>query len=110
MNDLDFTGRNNIKTNVSIGKLEGTTDGKIKTIKNISLELNGEEEALIKQIKYNLENIRFENIFINNTANNQSYCNLINTNNGSISNTEFNNITINANNMNYVGIIGENYG
>ena len=110
MNDLDFTGRKNIKTNVSIGKLEGTTDGKIKTIKNISLELNGKEEALIKQIKYNLENIKFENIFINNTANNQNYCNLINTNNGSIGNTEFNNITINANNMNYVGIIGENYG
>ena len=110
MNDLDFTGRKNIKKNISIGKLEGTTDGKIKTIKNISLELNGKEEALIKQIKYNLENIKFENIFINNTANNQNYCNLINTNNGSIGNTEFNNITINANKMNYVGIIGKNYG
>ena len=110
MNDLDFSNKTKIKTKVKIGRLEGTADGKIKTIKNINLELNNEEEALIKQIMYNMENIKFENVVINNTADKKDYCNLIHTNKGNIINIEFNNIIINANKMNYVGIIGKNYG
>ena len=110
MNDLDFSNKGKIKTNVTIGRLEGANDGKIKTIKNINLEFNNNEEALIDTIMYNMENIKFDSISINNLRNNGDYCNLIGANNGNIVNTEFSNISVNTANMSYVGIIGNNSG
>ena len=110
MNDLDFSDKGKIKTNVTIGRLEGANDGKIKTIKNINLEFNNNEEALIDTIMYNMENIKFDSISINNLRNNGDYCNLIRANNGNIVNTEFSNISVNSPHMNYIGIIGNNNG
>ena len=95
---------------VTIGRLEGANDGKIKTIKNINLEFNNNEEALIDTIMYNMENIKFDSISINNLRNNGDYCNLIRANNGNIVNTEFSNISVNSPHMNYIGIIGNNNG
>lgn len=108
-NDLDFTGYVNIKTNVSIGRLEGTDNG--HTIKNINLEVNGAHKALIGEITTSLKNVSFENITINNTINKEAnFNNLIKISYAKIQNVNFKDITLTAPKMSYVGIIGNQRG
>ena len=94
MTDIDFSGRTNINTNVTMARLEAV--GGVKTLKNINLEFtNDEETGLIQDITTNISNIKFENIEIqsNNSSNNIG---IISTSSAEMDNLEFNNITINS--------------
>ena len=94
MSDIDFAGRTNVKTNVTMARLEAV--GGVKTLKNINLEFtNDEETGLIQDITTNISNIKFENIEIqsNNSSNNIG---IISTSSAEMDNLEFNNITINS--------------
>ena len=94
MSDIDFAGRTNVKTNVTMARFEAV--GGVKTLKNINLEFtNDEETGLIQDITTNISNIKFENIEIqsNNSSNNIG---IISTSSAEMDNLEFNNITINS--------------
>ena len=94
MTDIDFSGRTNINTNVTMARFEAV--GGVKTLKNINLEFtNDEETGLIQDITTNISNIKFENIEIqsNNSSNNIG---IISTSSAEMDNLEFNNITINS--------------
>ena len=54
MNDIDFSGKENIKTNISIGRLESDVDK--HTLKNLCID----DECLISDIQTNIKNIVFE--------------------------------------------------
>ena len=71
MSDIDFAGRTNVKTNVTMARLEGVNGN--KTLKNIDLIFNASENGLIKEISTNLENINFENISISNENNGNKF-------------------------------------
>ncbi len=113
INDLDFTGKTKIKTNVMFNRLE-TPGGNLEySIKNINLDFPtaGNYHALIQRISTAVTNIKFENITITDkTSGTQSNVNVIMYNYGSIKNLKFNNITIDAPNKYYVGSIGTHYG
>ncbi|MGE5455534.1 MAG: hypothetical protein ACM3O4_00285 [Ignavibacteriales bacterium] len=107
--DIDFSGKININTNVSIGRLEGTDGG--HTLKNLTLNFKGSYNSLIKKLSTSLKNVNFENIQINNTATSGSYTSIIRMSNADIDRVNFSNITINAPNMSYVApiIFGRGY-
>lgn len=105
MTDIDFEGKINPKTNVSIGRLESGESG--HTLKNMNISLNKTATGMIKEVKNSLKNITFENITITNTASG-NYTGIIVRNIGELENVNFKNITINAAKMNYVGIISNN--
>ena len=103
MADIDFSGRTNIKTNITMARLEGV-NGR-KTLKNINLEFNDENVGLIKEITTNLEDINFENISIKYNEEKQNV-GIISKLRGSINNSSFKDITIDANVGEKVGVIG----
>lgn len=103
MNDIDFSGKNNIKSNIKVNRLE--TNGNIYSLKNITLEFNGYNSGLINNVKKKVSNISFENITINYLSKSGSYCGLIVSSGGELSNIKFKNIEINAKDLNYVGLI-----
>ena len=107
MSDIDFAGRTNVKTNVTMARLEGL--GGTKTLKNIDLTFNEAGSGLIKDITTKLSDVRFENITISNNASGNNL-GIIVQNNGDISNLEFNQIEINASKIKYVGCISNNTG
>ena len=103
MSDIDFYGKTNIKYNILVNRLE--TDGNIYTLKNINLEYTTSYNGLIKGVKNTLENIKFENITINNTTIDSSYIGVIvNSNANTIRNIKIKNVSINAKGQ-YVGFI-----
>ena len=104
--DIDFTGKINPKTNVSIGRLE--SEGQRKTIKNIEITASGTSQGLIKEVKNKVRNVNFENITINNKAGYGNYTGIIVRNIGNIENVDFKNIKINAPNIGYAGAISNN--
>ena len=104
MADIDFSGRTNIKTNVTMARLEGVNGN--KTLKNITLEFNDENVGFIKDITTNIENINFENVSISNTYNG-STTGIIAIAGENINNINLNNITIQAENMQSTGCIGK---
>ena len=102
MSDIDLNGRNEINSNISIGRL----DGNGFAIKN-AIVLIEESGGLIKELKKEMYNITFENINI--TCNNSgNYLGIIGNNSGRLNNVTFKNITINAPNRNYVACIAKN--
>ena len=110
MSDIDFSGKNNIKDNILVNRLE--TDGKVYTLKNISLEYTTSYNGLIKGLRNSLENVNFENITIKNTTSDSDNIGVIvNSNASTIRNINIKNLTINASG-NYIGFIsnaeGEN--
>lgn len=107
--DIDFTGKININTNVSIGRLEGTDGG--HTLKNLTVNFKGSYNSLIKKISTSLKNINFENIQINNIATSGNYTGIIRMSYADIDNVNFTNITINASKMSYVApiVLGRGY-
>ena len=107
MSDIDFAGRTNAKTNVTMARLEAI--GGTKTLKNIDLTFNEAGSGLIKDITTKISDVRFENISISNNANGNNL-GIIVQNNGDISNIEFNQIEINASKIKYVGCISNNTG
>ena len=98
--DIDFAGRKNINTNVSINRLEGAGDG--YTLKNLDLTFNSAGEALIKTVSANISNVNFENINIKNTGSG-NYTGIIRFTMGIVSDVNFKDITIDAPNISYVG-------
>ena len=106
--DIDFTGKINPKTNVSIGRLEAEGEG--HTLKNLEVTVKGTGKGFIKEIKNSLKNITFENITVNNTATSGNYSGLIARNVAIIENVNFKDITINAPKIGYIGMIANNSG
>ena len=104
MSDIDFSGRDNVKNNITVNRLEA--ENKVYTLKNITLEFNEANTGLINNIKTSMKNIKFENITLSNTINSGKYFGLIATNNGNLENVSFENIIINSDNMDNVGVIG----
>ena len=107
MADIDFSGRNNIKSNVLINRLE--TDGQIYALKNISLNFNTANSGLIRRIKTNLENIRFENIEIDATEQQVDFIGVIAISNANINNLSLHDITIKSKGT-YVGFLADSQG
>ena len=107
MNDINFKGKKDINTNVTMARLEGN-NGK-KKLENIDIVLNEEKSGFINEISTNIEDIDFENVKITN-AKEGNMTGIIGQLNGKMRNVDFNNITIEAPKMNNTGIIGENGG
>ncbi len=105
MEDIDFAGKTNIKSNVNIGRFE--SDGN-KKLTNITIQTNSAEPIrLIQSIQTNLENITFENITLINTSKNAvQYNGIIGMLNANAKNITFKNITVDAPNQPYTGLIG----
>ena len=102
MADIDLNGKNDVNSNVSIGRL----DGNGYAIKNITTTIE-ESGGLIKELKKEMYNITFENINI--TCNSSgNYMGIIGNNAGEINDVIFKNITINAPNRSYVACIAKN--
>lgn len=102
--DLDFTGRKNINTNLSIGRLEA--EGESKTIKGLDIKFTGNTQSYIKEITKSIKNINFENITIKNEdKSNRYYLALLGKVSGDISNLKFDNIYINGPKVDTIGII-----
>ena len=101
MADINFENKENIKTNLTIGKLEGNGH----KIKNLKIVLKESNSGLIKLIKTTLNNTNFENINIVNSASGER-TGVITNSNGKIEKVTINNITVNAPKMNKVGFIG----
>ena len=107
MNDIDFSGKPDIHYGITVGRLE--TINEQRTLKNIELNINEQNGALIKSVRTNLENIKFENISINNSySGNVTGAIAIST--ASMKNLSFSNITINADKMSYIGCVGRYMG
>ena len=106
MSDIDFAGRTNVKTNVTMARLEAV--GGTKSLKNIDLTFNEAGSGLIKDITTKLSDIRFENINIQYNVN--SYSNdkagIIINSSANMSNLEFSESKILGEKINYVGAIG----
>ena len=105
MADINFENKENIKTNLTIGKLEGNGH----KIKNLKIVLKESNSGLIKLIKTTLNNTNFENINIVNSASGER-TGVIANSNGKIEKITINNITVNAPKMNKVGFIGNSTG
>lgn len=105
MGDIDFSGKTNIKNNITVNRLEA--EANIYTLKNIELKFNAENTGLIQNVKTSIKNIKFENITLKNTKGSGNYFGIIATNTGDIQNLQFNQITIEAEYMSYVGMIGK---
>lgn len=105
MADIDFSGKTNIKNNITVNRLEAESN--IYTLKNIELEFNAENMGLINNVKTSIKNIGFENITLKNTKGSGNYFGIIATNTGDVQNLQFNQITIEAEGMSYVGMIGK---
>ena len=103
MNDIDFAGKTQINSQITIGRLEANNGN--KTLKNINME----NTSLIGKIENEIKNINFENINII-FENAGSNVGIIENLSGSMNNIYCKNITINANNTNNVGIVGINFG
>ena len=103
MNDIDFTGKTQVNSNVTIGRLEANNEN--KTLKNINVE----GAPLIEKVETEIKDINFENINIisNNIVSNVG---VIATLSGSMNNIYCKNITIDANSVDNVGIVGINFG
>ena len=105
MADINFENKEDIKTNLTIGKFEGNGH----TIKNLKLVLKESNSGLIKLIKTTLNNTNFENINIVNSASEEK-TGVIANSNAKIENVAINNVTVNAPKMNKVGFIGNSTG
>ncbi len=104
MADIDFTGKNNIKNNINVNRLEA--ENNLYTLKNIELEFNEQNTGLINNVKTSIKNIGFENITLTNAKGSGSYFGVIASNNGDMENLIFKDIIVNAKGIGYVGTIG----
>ena len=108
MADIDFSGRSEIKHNITVNRLEA--ENTTYTLKNIKLEFQEANTGLIKEVKNSIKNINFENITLTNTANSGNYFGIIAVNNGNVENLGFSNVIVEAPKLSYVGMIGNHQG
>ena len=104
MADIDFSGRTNIKNNITVNRLEA--ENNIYTLKNIDLSYNTANTGLINNVKTSIKNIGFENVTLTNGTSSGDYFGIIASNNGNLEGLRFKNITITAKSIRYVGTIG----
>ena len=104
MADIDFAGKTNIKNNINVNRLEA--ENKVYTLKNMELSYSTANTGLINNVKTSIKNIGFENITLTNTAGSGNYFGVIASNNGDVENLRFNKVTIEANGISYMGMIG----
>ena len=109
MNDIDFYNRSDVKTDVTIGRLE--TSGENYSLKNITIA-NADENVsgLIKSITISLKNVTFDNINISSSVVGSSNTGIgvIYSQEGDMENVTFKNIIIDAPRRSYVGSIARN--
>ena len=98
MNDIDFTGKNNIKSNVTMSRLESNGS----TLKNIEINLSVDYTGLIREIRTNLDGVNFENIKVTGIGN---YVGVIAKSTAELKNIKFKDITVTSP-YDYVGCIG----
>ena len=101
MADIDFSGRTNVKNNISVNRLEANS---MKTLKNIELTFDETKTGFIKEVKSSLRNIKFENIKITNTYDvrdqfslsfaEDTYSGVVAWSIGIVENVEFSNIEV----------------
>ena len=101
MTDIDLAGKINPKYNFSVNRL--VSNNGMHTIKNLSIN---SDEALIKNAKKEIRDIKFENIAINNEIN-TDYIGIIKNNSADLNNLEFKDININAKSSSYIGCIAK---
>ena len=89
MNDIDFAGRDNIKSNVTMSRLESNGS----TLKNIEINLSGNYAGLIREIRTNLEGVNFENVKITSTG---AYAGIIGKSTAEVKNIKFKVIEVTA--------------
>ena len=109
MNDIDFNNRTDVKTDVTIGRLE--TNGENYSLKNIAIaNADANITGLIKNITISLENVTFDNINISSSVagNLNTGIGVIYSQEGDMEDVTFKNIVINAPKRSYVGAIGRN--
>ena len=87
--DLDFTNVTNPKTNLVVRKLKGNG----RTISNLTLNYNSNNNGFIYKITDTLSRLNFDNITVNTTANSQN--GIIFWNLGDITGVNFTNVNIN---------------
>ncbi len=87
--DLDFTNVTNPKTNLVVRKLKGNG----RTISNLTLNYNSNNNGFIYKITDTLSGLNFDNITVNTTANSQN--GIIFWNLGDITGVNFTNVNIN---------------
>ena len=87
MNDIDFSGRANIKSNVTMSRLESNGS----TLKNLEISLSGDYSGLIREIRTDLRGVNFENIKV--TGKN-SYVGVIGKSTAEVKNIKFKDITV----------------
>ena len=108
MSDIDFSGKQNINTGFSIGRLE--SEGTKHKLRNITIE-DENNTSIIQDVQIEIKNIVFENIkLINNSSISKNDFGIILYNYGLIDNIEFKNIELNAASYNGVGCIANNEG
>ena len=107
MNDIDFTGKNDIHYGITVGRLEAINEQ--KTLKNIQLNINEQNGGLIRSVRTKLSNIKFEDISIRNQYL-ENVTGVIAISTASMEKLSFSNIQINAEKMSYVGCIGKYMG
>ena len=103
MADIDFYGKDNIKTNINISRF----DGNGYKLKNINLVLDQNMSGIINTVKTEIKNVIFENIYIENLSA-KNNVGIIVSNTGIVENLNFKDVTINAPNIDYVAIITKN--
>ena len=106
MNDIDFKNNSDVKSNVTMSKLEADN---MYTLKNVTIEADQDNCSLIERITGNIKNIKFENVDILNNSN-YNTIGVIANNLANIQNLEFNDVTIDAKDSEDVGCIAKNYG
>ena len=104
MRDIDFKYQSDVKKNVKMMKLITDKD-EMKTLKNVTIEVDGSRAGLISAMGGILQNVRFENITIIHKGRNYKSCGVI-SGAEEIENIEFSNITVNAPGVDFVGCIG----
>ena len=107
MNDIDFNGKTDVKTNVTIGRLE--SEGNQKALKNITAELEKDNLGLIQSIQTNITNIKFEGIHFT-SKETGTVMGVIGYNNGDMNHVTFEKVEILADKRKYTGCIGKNIG
>ena len=107
MEDIDFSDRNGVKLDVTIGRLEGNN----KKLKNLDVSIDN-NNGLIYWIRDSMNNVIFENISIMNLSS-KNYVGIISRSTAEINNLQF--TQINIENMENTtgtgrGVIAINYG
>ena len=104
MQDIDFTGRNNINSGITALRMEGVNEN--ITLKNIDVSANN---SLINAVNIEIKNLKFENIDIEFNEKSQNV-GIVSNLRGNMDNISFKDITIQASTSEKVGTIGSAIG